>query len=517
MTAPLLATPPSTDSPVVSPFISVYSYRQGCYGRQEAMPSKYDALNAHTELEPTLAADLKAALGKRGLTVTHSGEAASHAPAGVADIIVVNRQSVVTFEATKSRGAAQDRELNSIRDHLNGVKDKYPGKRCYCVFTSPTTSKRMLEGIRDHNQQRAAEGKNDLRILPLAFDSLELWLTRLQESEADFYPFASFLELFKHHADFIDDLRIRKLLAQNVFPNDAELAANIEAEETERDQATLESLIKDLTRMENHMRENGIAAGAVAIDTLIYLVFLKLYEEKRERDKGFTNRLRTVDAFESYRQDSVDAPTRADGRAIQKRFGDIAKEGEFIQSRMFAPTDHLPDSVRDSFIINYAIPNLFNKYHFAGTRIDALGAVYEVLAQRADKDVRVGQFFTPENVVRFMVQLAELSYDDVLLDPACGTGRFLIYSMDDMLRKVEAGNVRNKSHERKEVRLHRLFGVDIDPRIARLAKMNMWFHGDGKSNILGGPEHNGLLLHRTPFNGRQSYDNGFDAVLTRPC
>ena len=42
--------------------------------------------------------------------------------------------------------------------------------------------------------------------------------------------------------------------------------------------------------------------------------------------------------------------------------------------------------------------------------------------------------------------------------------------------------------------------------------MNMWFHGDGKSNIFGGPETNGLLLHRRGFDGHASFDGAFDVV-----
>src|SRR5205823_6078543 len=122
---------------------------------------------------------------KRKFAVTHNGQGSSHAPAGVPDVVAVNRHTVITFESTKSRGAAQDRELNSIREHLNGVKEQNPNKKCFCVFLSEETSERMLDGIRDHNQQRAAEGKPDLKILPLSFDALELWVDRLRESEAD--------------------------------------------------------------------------------------------------------------------------------------------------------------------------------------------------------------------------------------------------------------------------------------------------------------------------------------------
>ena len=42
------------------------------------------------------------------------------------------------------------------------MKSANKGKKCYCVFVSPETSQRMIDGIRDHNQQRASEKKDDL-------------------------------------------------------------------------------------------------------------------------------------------------------------------------------------------------------------------------------------------------------------------------------------------------------------------------------------------------------------------
>ncbi len=51
-------------------------------------------------------------------------------------------------------------------------------------------------------------------------------------------------------------------------------------------------------------------------------------------------------------------------------------------------------------------------------RVNALGTVYEVLDLRANKDVKEGQFFIPENVVSFMVKISELDVHDIVLDPA---------------------------------------------------------------------------------------------------
>lgn len=474
--------------------------------------SKYDNLDPRMELEQAIATDLKDALGKRGVTVLHNGTKDSHAPGGRPDIEASTKTHIIIFEVTKSKSSAQDREFQSIRDHLNNAKLQHPNKKVFCVFASPVTSARTLDSIHDHNQQRIDEDKTDTLIMPLAFETLELWVTRLKENVHDLYPLGDFLRLFGHYSEFIDDLRVRKLLAQMVFPTDDKLSEAVKRQEVELDEKTLEMLIKDLDTIENYMRQNGIATSQNAIDNLIYLVFMKLHDEKRSREKGQTNRLRSVDNFEHWRQDGVDDTIRQDNRAIHKLFTDIQREGEFLESQMFTPNDRLVDSIDDNFIMKKFIP-VFGKYTFIGTKVDALGAVYEVLAQRAGKDVKVGQFFTPENVVRFMVRLAELDSKDKVLDPACGTGRFLIHAMQDMVEKIQKSNVRDKEKDKEQVRKHQCFGTDIDLRIAKIAKMNMWIHGDGKSNI---KDFNGLILHKHVFNGNETYDTAFDVVLTNP-
>ena len=476
--------------------------------------SKYDYLDARTELEQIITKDLQDALSKRGFTVVHHGTEESHAPGGHPDIEFFNAKYAFTVEVTKLKKSSQDREFQSIRDHLNGLKERNSSKQCFCLFVSPETSQRTIDSFKDYNQQRQSERKKDLKLVPLNFETLELWLTKLRESESALYPIDHFVKLFDQHNEFIDDLRVRKLLAKMVFPSDTELDDAIRKQETEHDEKTLEILIKDLRSIEEYMRQNGVATSQNAIDNLIYLVFLKLYEEKREKDGHGKNRLRSVEAFDDYLQ-NFSQKVREDGRGIHELFKQVKEEGEFITSKMFSPNDSLVDSLTDDFIKDKILP-IFSSYTFVGTKIDALGAVYEVLALRADKDVKVGQFFTPENVVKFMVKLAEFQYDDRVLDPACGTGRFLIHAMDDMLHKLERSSERKKSEKDKHIREHQCFGSDIDTRIAKIAKMNMWIHGDGKSNIFGGRDYNGLLLHRKGFNGGSTFDNSFDIVLSNP-
>lgn len=104
---------------------------------------------------------------------------------------------------------------------------------------------------------------------------------------------------------------------------------------------------------------------------------------------------------------------------------------------------------------------------------DVLGAVFETLARRAEKDTRVGQFFTPQPVVDFCAGVVPLSPRDVVLDPAVGTGRFLIRAMEVMLKRAsDGGEPRRKTEQ--AIRSERLLGADIGGWVATIAKMNMF-------------------------------------------
>ena len=173
--------------------------------------SKYASLDARTELEQIIAEDFKAAFEKRGFTVKHNG-GLTHAPAGVPDIEMFDSNYHFNIEVTKRVGSQQDGEFNSIRDHLNTVKNNNNQKNVYCIFISPSTSQRMIDSIKDHNRQRVIEGKPDMKILPLSFEILKLYLERLAKSEADLYPISSLIDLFLNFNNFVDNLRIKKLL-----------------------------------------------------------------------------------------------------------------------------------------------------------------------------------------------------------------------------------------------------------------------------------------------------------------
>lgn len=451
-------------------------------------------LDPRTELEQTVATALGSALKKRGFEVKHNGTQTTNAPGGMPDIEAWDDQSHINVEVTKTTKSSADREYLAIKDHLETSKGKYPAKKCYVWYVSPETHYRMANAIREHNTANKTEP--DYKIMPLSFSNFVLLLGKLIHTTPDEYPKEKIMTLFLSYLQFVDDERVLKVLYETLFYTDNNLKIEMEAREEVKHQKTLEELIAGLTKLEQDLRDYRVALATDAIKNVILLVFIKLYEEKREYD-GEENRF-TKDSFVKF-QDMIGQKKKK--KAIHELFKNIKEDQELQAAYLFTDSDRLAERMTDDFVLKYFIEP-FARYHFYTTKVDGLGAAYEVLGKLSGKDVKVGQFFTPEHVVRFMVKLADLVSTDKILDPACGTARFLTYAMEDMLSKLSGTNI---DTQKKVVRTSQLFGTDDDLNVAKLAKMNMYIHGDGKTNI---QDRDGLLL--------LEFDEEIDVILTNP-
>ncbi|MCJ7633623.1 N-6 DNA methylase [Candidatus Bathyarchaeota archaeon] len=468
--------------------------------------TKYDNLDSRTQLEQTITEDLQRALGKRGFIVKHQGTAVMNAAGDRPDIIVDSDTARINVEVTQTTKASSGREFLPIKDHLEKAKkDKDNAiKKCFVIYVSPETHYRMINAIRDYNILN--KDSPDMKMLPLCFSTFELFVNKLITSTAELYTIKDIISLFDDYKLFVDDERILEVLHDRLFSSDDVLRKQVELEEENRHQRTVEELIQNLLQLEDKLREEKGITHIDAIRDIIFLVFIKLYEEKREfEDKE--NRFK-VDTFKKY-QATIDQ--EKEKHAIRSLFDLIEKDPTLVAASVFTETDNLSEKLDDDFVLKFFVEP-FEKYHFYTTRIDGIGAAYEVLGMRAGKDVKAGQFFTPENVVKFMMKLAELDVDDVVLDPACGTSRFLVYAMEDMLKKAE--KTRNSEEKKEKIRKEQLFGTDYDLRVAKLAKMNMYIHGDGKANIFS---QDGLLLYDEKNRAiPTNMDDRIDVILTNP-
>ncbi len=109
---------------------------------------------------------------------------------------------------------------------------------------------------------------------------------------------------------------------------------------------------------------------------------------------------------------------------------------------------------------------------------DLLGKFYEVFLKYGNGAKDIGIVLTPRHITEFSNYILNINSNDLVYDPACGTGGFLVAAYD---------RVRKKEPDFVEMfKKHRIFGVEQQANVAALAIVNMIFRGDGKNNIING-------------------------------
>lgn len=110
---------------------------------------------------------------------------------------------------------------------------------------------------------------------------------------------------------------------------------------------------------------------------------------------------------------------------------------------------------------------------------DVLGKFYEVFLKYGNGAKEIGIVLTPRHVTKFAVEVMGITDRDVVYDPTCGTGGFLVAAFD---------HVKNTSNESQvnRFKVHNIFGIEQDADVVSLAIVNMIFRGDGKNNIVEG-------------------------------
>lgn len=124
---------------------------------------------------------------------------------------------------------------------------------------------------------------------------------------------------------------------------------------------------------------------------------------------------------------------------------------------------------------------------------DVLGKFYEVFLKYGNGAKEIGIVLTPRHITKFAVDVLNLTDKDIIYDPTCGTGGFLVAAFDFIKMNFSEAQL-NRFKEKN------LFGVEQEAEVVALALVNMIFRGDGKNNIIEGNCFQKNLI-RTKENG----------------
>lgn len=158
------------------------------------------------------------------------------------------------------------------------------------------------------------------------------------------------------------------------------------------------------------------------------------------------------------------------------------------KKRIFASDEH----IRLSNETIKEITARFEHTDLYGMDADLNGRMFETFLNATLRGRDLGQYFTPRSVAKLVTKMAGLRAEpdhvDVVMDACCGTGGFLIEALTEMWHRID-DNGSLSPDERKDLKKRvaeeSLYGVDVarDPALARIARINMYLHGDGGSRI----------------------------------
>jgi len=250
-----------------------------------------------------------------------------------------------------------------------------------------------------------------------------------------------------------------------------------------------DSLIKVFKRSHDYIYANE-GRKKDAFWQLLYLIFCKLYDEKRrfiEFEKGISYRKKF---WVGVKEQNTNEGRKAVADRIKSLFKELKDDDIF--SGVFDGNESIDLTDKGLAFIAGELA----KYSFLDATVDVKGLAYETIVSNTLKQ-EAGQFFTPRNIVRAMVEMLNPNENTRVLDPACGSGGFLVMVLDHVRKKIAAEmypeldevliTEKYNSYEVNErVRQYAensIFGFDFDPDLKKAARMNMVMAGDGHANI----------------------------------
>lgn len=208
-----------------------------------------------------------------------------------------------------------------------------------------------------------------------------------------------------------------------------------------------------------------------AFDELDKIIFCKIWDERKLRKKG-----------EPY---DFQEFTGEDPLFLLNRVKAIYQEGQQKDPEVFREPIRLSSNELKTIVGYLAPANLH------GTDLDSKGRAFETFMGSFFRG-EFGQYFTPREVVDFIVKTLPIKNSSLVLDTSCGSGGFLLYALDKVRKQAdklaEEGYFELGSSEHKDYwhdfAQNNLFGIEISESIARTAKMNMIIHDDGHTNVV---------------------------------
>lgn len=316
---------------------------------------------------------------------------------------------------------------------------------------------------------------------------------------------------------------------------------------------TREEFTKTLKSCHNIIRNNDKLSPEAAFDEISKILFMKIREERKNQGAKVFTKAEYTNGKKLYEENIRPNLSGDDKNLEYMQFLFRSTKEEFKDDRLFEQNEVI--KIRENSFEQ--ILEKLENYNLSDTQDDVKGIAFEQFLGTTFRG-ELGQFFTPRTIVDFMVSILDPQEGEVICDPTCGSGGFLIKAFEYVREKIERDikdiksglrkQLEGKDYESKseaeqleinkhidemqqiinkeldtqqagdkdkkipESRMYSLshnciYGTDANPRMARTSKMNMIMHGDGHGGV---HHHDGLL------NVNGIFEERFDVILTNP-
>ncbi len=259
-----------------------------------------------------------------------------------------------------------------------------------------------------------------------------------------------------------------------------------------------EDLITAIKKCHNTLWGGGRLSPPTAFGELCKLIFVKISDEQKPRKNG-----------EPYQ---FQIKTHEPSSKLAERINALYDEQKTKDPEVFTESIKVDDRVLRTVVSHLEAINL------SKTDLDVKGVAFEQFMDGFFKG-DFGQYFTPRPIIEFCVKMMKPEQDWNVLDPACGSGGFLLHALDYMRKQAdeyfdkEAQPVEYFNYWHDFAEKH-LYGIEINDEIARVAKMNMIVHDDGHTNVIS---YDALDNIEKMYDHNKGFtENRFDLILTNP-
>jgi len=218
----------------------------------------------------------------------------------------------------------------------------------------------------------------------------------------------------------------------------------------------------------NVLRDDGLSYQDY-LEQLTTLLFLKMAEERAE----LTGQEQPIP--KGYRWSTLAAP-QMEGAKLDEHYRDTLRVLGQKKGMLGLIFGKAQNKIQDPAKLRQTIVELIDKENWLSMSSDVKGDAYEGLLEKNAQDVKggAGQYFTPRPLIRAMVDCIQPKPGEIISDPACGTGGFLLAVHDYI-----ASNYKLDRGKKKHLRYEALRGIELVEGVARLCAMNLFLHGIG--------------------------------------